>query len=289
MFLSGVFLGINSFQNVVGVPSPVKRSYSTVKIYGNSTIDKLQIKNKEIDNETLKNIIITDNLKWTPDTITMCEFENNLLAGNIVNLDSPVTHWQISRRESDSSVLKNLGIIDVNINEFIDYETQQGKKYIYEVYALNDNQISEGFVTEEIETDYWGWYLIGNDKDGSTYVYYLDLNVEFGGYQNEEDFTEHPTYTQFNSFSKGERNFLRGTLSAIAGEISTNTNELLQTIDYIDTLRTRIQDISTKILKSRKGEIFKVKTRGYTATPLHNGIQSQPYIVKFDFIQCEDI
>jgi hypothetical protein len=289
MFLSGSFLGLSTFQNVVGISSPIKRSYQRVKIYGNATIDKLQIKNKEIDNETLKNIIITDKLKWTPNTIALCEFENNLIAGNIVNLDSPVTHWQISRRESGSSVLKTIGKVEVGTTEFIDYTCQQGKKYIYEIYGINDTQMSEPFITEEIETDFWGWYLIGNDQDSSTYVYMLDLDVNFDGYQVEEDITEHPTYLQFNAFSKGQRQFVRGTLSAIAGEISSSTGELLQPSEYITTLQDRIQDISTKILKSRKGEIYKVKTHGFKATPVNNGIMSQPYIVQFNFVQCEKI
>ena len=289
MFLSGNFLSVGVFQNVIRVPSPVLRNYSSVKIYGNAVIDKLQIKNKEVDNATLQNIIITDTLKWTPETVAMCEFENNLLAGNVVGLDSPVTHWQISRRESNSSILKNLGIVDVSNIEFTDYTCQQGKKYVYEIYAVNDSQVSEGFVTDEIEMNFWGWFLIGNDPDGSTYVYNLNLNVDFGGYQNDEDFTEYETYQEFNAFSVGKRNFLRGSLSAITGDISTNTGELLQPVDYIETLRNRIQDISTKILKSRKGEIFKVKTHAFSAVPVDNGIEIQPYIVKFDFIECEKI
>ena len=290
MFLSGNFLSVSVFQNVVGIPSPVKRSYSSIKIYGNATIDKLQIKNIEVDNTTLQNIIITDKLVWTPDTIALCEFENSLLAGNIADLDSPVTNWQISRRESNSSVLKNLGIVDVSVNEFVDYECQANKNYVYEVYGINDTQISEPFITNSIDTSgIYGWFLVGNDVDGSTYVYKMDLNLDFGGYQNEEDFTEHNTYTKFNAFSVGERRFLRGTLSAIAGEISLDGNQLIQPVDYIDILRNRIQDISTKILKSRKGEIFKVKTHGFSATPVDNGIMSQPYIIKFDFIQCAEI
>lgn len=289
MLLSGSFLGTNTFQNIDGTPSPVKRSYSKVKIYGDATIDKLQIKKKEIDNETLKNIIITDKLTWTKDTILLAEFENNLLAGNIADLDSPVTHWQISRRESNSNVLKSLSTVIVDINEFTDYECQANKTYVYEVYALNSEQVSEGFVTEEIKMDFYNWFLVGENSDGSTYVYSMDLNLDFGGYTNEEDLTEYGTFTQFNAFSVGKRNFLRGSLSAIVSEISTENGGLLQTVEFVETLRNRIQDISTKILKSRKGEIFKVKTHGFTATPVHNGIANQPYIIKFDFIQCENI
>ena len=289
MFLSGLFLGVSYFQNVVGIPSPVKKVYDSIQVFGGATIDKLQIENIEIDNETLTNIAISDRLIWNPTTILLAEFENNLIAGNVANLDSPVTKWQISRRESNSSVLKILGIVDVGVTEFVDYLCQANKTYIYEVNALTDTQISEAFVSEETNMSFYGWFLIGNDLDGSTYVYKMDLNVDFGGFQTEEDMTEYSTYIQYNAFAKGNRRFRRGTLTAIAGEIYSNGNSILQSVDYIDELQIRIQDISTKTLKSRKGDILKVKTKGFSVTPLNNGIESQPYIVKFDFIECESV
>jgi len=289
LFLSGSFIGVSFFQNIVGIPSPSPKIYDKLKIYGNATIDKLQIENIEIDNEILTNIAISDRLIWNPTTILLAEFENNLIAGNVANLDSPVTKWQISRIESDSSVLKILGAVDVGVTEFTDFSCQQNKIYEYQINALNSDQISEPFLTDEIEMNFYGWFLIGNDLDGSTYVYMLDLNVDFGGFQTEEDMTEYSTYTQFNAFAKGNRRFRRGTLTAIAGEISSNDSSILQSVDYVDELQIRIQDISTKTLKSRKGDILKVKTKGFSVTPLNNGIESQPYIVKFDFIECESI
>jgi len=143
LFLSGLFLGVNYFQNVAGTPSPVKKIYDSIQIFGGATIDKLQIENIEIDNETLTNIAISDRLIWNPTTILLAEFENNLIAGNVANLDSPVTQWQISRRESNSSVLKILGTVDVGVTEFVDFSCQQNK--IYELNVACEQEILAGF------------------------------------------------------------------------------------------------------------------------------------------------
>ena len=287
MFLSGLFLGVSYFQNVVGIPSPVKKVYDSIQVFGGATIDKLQIENIEIDNETLTNIAISDRLIWNPTTILLAEFENNLIAGNVANLDSPVTQWQISRRESNSSVLKILGTVDVGVTEFVDFSCQQNKIYEYQINALNSDQISEPFLADEIEMNFYGWFLIGNDLDGSTYVYKMDLNVSSGSLTNDEDFTENLSYTKYNSFSKGTRNFLRGSIQALVGDISSE-NGIVQSVDFTDTLRNRIQDITTKTLKNRKGELWRVKTHNYSATQINDGIDQQLYLINFDFIQCED-
>jgi hypothetical protein len=289
LYLSGSFLGLSVFQKVEDIP--IRRVYSKIRIYGSGTVDNLQILDKELTNTEIEDIDTSEELGWTSNTLLLAKFDGNLIAGNIDSgeIVETVENWQITRRESDSSVLTVLDTIDVSELSFVDYTCQQDKNYIYDVFPLTDTQICQVLETEEIETDFWGWYLIGTDSDDTTYVYHLDLNVSFGGYQTEEDFTEYENFTQFNAFAKGLRKFIRGSLSAIAGTITTSTGDFLQTVDYIYDLQNRIQDISTKILKSRKGEIYKVKTHGFTANPVNDGIKSQPYIIKFDFIECENV
>lgn len=285
MFLSGSFLGISVFRKLEDIP--IRRKYNKVRIYGSSTIDKLQILNKELTNTEIQNINTTDALKWNVNTLALSEFEGNLVAGNIANSD-PIIKWQVTRREQYSDTLKILDTIDVSRINYIDYTCQQNKDYIYDIFPLTESQIGIQLESEVINTNFYGWYLVGNDADGTTFVYHLDLNLQFGGYTTEEDYVEYKTYGQYNAFAKGKRKFRRGTIEAIAGSISSDGG-LLQSIDYIKDLENRIQDISTKILKSRKGEIMKVKTHGFSAVPVENGISSQPYVCKFEFVECEEM
>ena len=103
MFLAGSFLGLSTFQSVEGSNIPLRHTYQKIRIYGNATIDKLQIKNIEMSDEDLQNIIMTDNSIWDINTLAMAEFENDLIAGNISNLINPVTKWQVNRREVSGS------------------------------------------------------------------------------------------------------------------------------------------------------------------------------------------
>ena len=287
MFLSGSLLGISVFEQAQS--KPVARQYSKIKVYGNATIDKLHVRSTALDNTTLQNIILTDQSQWTPDTLLLARFENNLGGGNIVSLTESITNWQVNRTDTSSNVLKVLGTVDVSQTSYVDYTAQANKTYQYEVFGLSTNQISEGLLSSQILTNFYGHYIIGQDSNGTTYAYKLDLNASLGSVTNNEDFTEYPSYTKYNSYAKGQRNYLSGTISAIAGDIQSNTGEILQTPDYIDTLRNRIQDISTKYLKTRKGEVYLVKTHNFSMQVLDNGIGSQPYIVQFDFAQCADL
>jgi len=285
MFFSGNFLGVSSFQKVVGIPSPVLRSYTSVKVYGNATIDKLQIKNEEIDNTTLQNTAIAENLVWTPKTLLMAEFENNLIGGNVSGLDSPLTHWQVSRRESGSSILKNLGTVNVGVTEFIDYEAQPFKTYEYQINALNSEQVSEAFVTDEIDMNFYGYYLVSEDEG---LAYKFDLNVKSGNNEYVEDIVIHDNYTQYPAISIGKRKYLKTSIQAICGEVDIN-GFLQQSVDYIDTLKDFVLNGKNKLWKTRKGGIHKVFTHNFKYQNLDDGIEQQIMIVSFDIVEVADV
>ena len=96
------------------------------------------------------------------------------------------------------------------------------------------------------------------------------------------------TYNKYNTFTKGKRDFASGTLQLLLGEVQCD-NGFLQAVDYLNDFRTRIMDNTTKILKSRKGEIYKVKTHNLKISPFEGAIKSQPYLVSFEFIECEEV
>ena len=286
MYLSGAILGLSTFRQSSDLPA--KRAYTSIKVYGNAIIDKLHIRSKEFTGTQLADIIVTDTLKWTPSTLLMCEFEDTLGGGNIANVTNSIIKWQITRKESETDVLTILDTVDVSEISYIDYESQTFKTYVYDVFALSSDEISEPLETGEIYNDSFGWFLIGTDNDGTIYSYKFDLQVASNTLTTEEDFTEYSSYTQYNAFAKGARNFVRGSISFLAGEIETD-GTLSQTVDYVSILKNRIQNSTTKTLKSRKGEIWKVKTHGFSATQLNDDIGDQPQMLGFDFIECESV
>ena len=286
MFLSGTFLGLSTLKYIdEGTNIPLRRVYSKCRVYGNATVDKLHIKNIEMSNEEIANIIITDDLIWDVNTLLMAEFKSNLVAGNISEIMNPIINWQVNRREADGTTLKVLKTLGVSETEFIDYTCQQGKKYVYSNNALADNEMSEPLEAEEIETYFYGYYLVSEEEG---VVYKFDLNIQSGTKQYEDDTTIMNNYTEYPSIAMGKRRYFNDTVSCICGEINID-GKLLQNVDYIDTLREFILNGKQKLWKTRKGQIYRIFTSGFQETVLDDGIGEQPLIVSFNITQVGDV
>jgi hypothetical protein len=123
------------------------------------------------------------------------------------------------------------------------------KSYIYNIFPSTINEIGEPLETSELTTDYYGWFLI-DEETGTCYEF--NLNTQSGEIQTETDFTEYKNYTKYPGFSIGDRKYIRGTVSAIVGEITVD-GKLDQTTDYLDGLRDFILNGKEKLLKNPKG------------------------------------
>jgi hypothetical protein len=287
MYLSGIFLGYSVFEHVnATAATPV--AYARIKFLGNCTIDNVHIVNEVLTDAEIDAKVITANDTWTNTTLALATFESGSIgAGNITNLNEALVGWDVYRKVVGETTLTKVGTVDPTETHIIDYFTQANKNYQYVIYPFTTNQLGEPILSNEILADYYGWYLIGTDDDDTIYVYNFDLNLDFKGYDYAEDFNEYETYTKYNAFSKGSRNFIKGSITAIAGDLDTS-DQFDQTIDYLDDMKDRIQSISTKTIKSRKGELYNVKTHALKITPLENKLHSQPYMIEFQFIQCAD-
>lgn len=284
MYFGGSLIGISFFQEAT--MSPIPLAYDKVTMHGDNIIDSFQLFDIDMTDEEfdLYNFNMTPN--WGDNTLALSNFTNNLVAGN-TTLTNPLTGWDIYRRETGTTVLKYLGSTNTNIIHYLDYEAPSRKNYQHVIFPKTATEIGEPIITASVPADFFGWFLIGDDSEGK-YVYKFDIDLDFGGYQNEEDFTEHATYNKYNAFAKGSRDFLKGTIRVYAGTIEADGTSL-QPVEYLSEMRSRINDSSTKILKSRKGEIWKVKTHSFSMNPIHNGIEQQPYYIGFEFIECEEV
>lgn len=286
MFLGGSILGYAYFLEAVQCPAPA--AYTQIQFFGNCIVDTVHLRNVVLTDAEFNAIDPSIVSVWTDSTIMIANFTNNFEAGNITNLTTPITGWDVYRRVTGETSIEFLDRLLPTEVTYSDYYAATGKAYQHVIFPVTATQIGEPVVTNSIDAEFYGWFLVGEDS-GGTYVYKFDINLDFGGFQNEEDFIEYPTYNKYNTFAKGNRDFLRGTLQALAGTISTTTSEFLQPVEYLDDLRTRINDSTTKTLKSRKGEVYKIKTHQFSMIPLDNNIGEQPYMIGFEFIQSEDV
>lgn len=277
-YLGSSFLGTSFFGG--GQSTPPATPFIKVILYGKSIVDKLRVSQKVYTLPELLAINITDTLMWDSDTLAMCEFNNTTSAGNVGDLGSPLVRFDIYRKEITSSLSTKVASVASTITEYVDYTITRGLTYIYEIFPVTATKVCSPLVSNDILADYFGYYLI--DESDST-VFWFDWDVISNSMDIEEDFTTYNTYTKYGAFAKGNRQYYKTSVSALA----TNTSE--QTIAELDLLKTVVSNDNTKLWKTRKGQIFRVKTHGYSQSQLDDGIGSQPYKIGFNIIECAEV
>lgn len=288
-FYKGAFAGVAFFTSYTPfVPEP--SSYDKVTFYaGNSSVGGCIIDKVYGVNGTLEETDIAQNANldfapvWGPNVYLLAEFNNSYSGGNVTNITSPITEWQIYRGEVGQTGITQVGVVDVLEQQFIDYTALKGKDYIYYLFAANDTEISSPLLSNEVHCDYYGWYLIDVDND---IVYVFDIDVQGGQIVQEEEIEEYNTNLPYNAYSRGATNFVSGNITAWVPE---DICDMSQSVDYVEQLREFIFSDRTKYLKDVKGRIFKVFTSGYTDSMITYGLKDEPRYISFDFQEIGEV
>ena len=279
-YLNGAFLGYSTMQYQLNTIDPV--SYNKVTIYGGQSIfDKFHIQNIILTNEQIQAINPTDNILWQPSTLLLADFDSTLDGGNIVYLPSALVGWKIYRKEVGSEISLLIGEMDAGNRTFVDYGVPAYRNFVYEIIPYTVNELGSPIVTNEIFTDFFGWYLM--DYINPSIVYKFDLNLTSQEMSNETDVTIYETYTKKPVANIGDRDYLKGNVNCIAGAVNVN-NTLYQPIDYLTDLRSFINNKKPKLLKSRKGNVWKVITYGMPEKFMDE-LNEQVSTISFNF--CE--
>ena len=258
-FLSGTFLGYSTMQYQPPIPSPI--SYNKITLYGGQSIfDKVHIQNIALTNSEIQAIDPFAQILWKPTTLLLANFDAKTLdGGNIISLPSALVGWKIYRRDTSTDISTLIATVDAGTTTYIDYTIGAYRNYVYEIFPITTNEIGSPLVTDNTYADFYGWYLMHYDSPST--VYKFDLNLSSSELMNETNVVIYETYTQKPSVSMGNRDFIKGAISCIAGTINAD-GKLYQPVDYLNQLKSFINDKNVKLLKSRKGDTWKVITYG---------------------------
>ena len=248
-FYKGAFTGVAFYTNYTPfIPEP--SAYDKVTFYagdstfGGCTIDKVYGVNGEQEPaEIAQNANLNFVPVWGPDVYLLAEFNNSYSGGNVTNITSPITEWQIYRAEVGESDITQVGTVDVLEQQFIDYTALKNKDYIYYLFAANDTEISSPLLSNEVHCDYYGWYLIDVEND---IAYVFDIDFNGGTIEQNEEIEEYNTNLPYNAYSRGATNFVSGTITALVPE---DMCTLDQPVDYVENLRAFIFSDRLKYLK----------------------------------------
>lgn len=283
MFLAGNLLSVDYLDKINNLPVPSE--YNSLNFYGNNIIDEIHLQSVNYTDEEVESLNIDDYPAWDGNTLLLARFnQKDTQAGNILNVNSPVTKWSLYRKDEGDKVSKKIIDLDVSITEYIDYSVQAYKKYIYNLFPCNSTQIGQVVEVGEVYTDFYGWYLVDVDEE---IVYKFDLDVESSEITNETDITTYQGYTKYNAYSIGNRNYLKGSLSAMCGTINSD-GTLAYDDEYIDGLRAFVNNGKDKLLKNRIGNMWKVRTSNIRFK-YKDEYSIQPAVVTFDYEESGEV
>lgn len=288
-FYKGAFTGVSFFTSYTPfVPEP--STYDKVTFYagdsnvGGCTIDKVYGINKRLEpTDIAQNADLNFNPTWGPNVYLLAEFNNSYSGGNVYNITSPITEWQIYRGESGVDGITHVGTVDVLEHQLIDYTALKGNDYTYYLFGANATEISSPLLSNEVHCDYYGWYLIDVEND---IVYVFDIDVSGGDIVQEEEIEQYNTNLRYNAYSRGATNFVSGNITAW---VMDDMCEKTQDVDYIEQLREFILSDRLKYLKDVKGRIFRVFTSGYSDSMITYGLTDEPRYISFDFQECGEV
>lgn len=285
-FLKGAALGMSKI-TAYSPKVPDLSEYDEITFFGGSIgaiIDKVYGVNGEVTYADLAQSTDTAmRLKWTPNTYLMAEFNNTLSGGNVPGINSEIIKWLVYRWDAKNSQLKPVSEIDVSQSGFIDYTAARGDTYQYWIFATTKNEISAPLKTNMVNHEYFGWFLI--DVEQNT-AYAFNLNQAGGAIQQGEDYVEHETNSRFHVFSRGRKDSLEGSVTAIvADDCSADT----QSLELVESIRNFILSDREKIIKDNKGRVFKAFVSGYQDSDVAPYSDGEFKFIDFAFKQTGEV
>lgn len=281
-------------------------SFSKIKIYGNSDVDYVWSKSKIMTNselEALSNLGV-HTPSWDLDTVILANFNDNLSAA-CHEEQGLVVGYVIYRYDVDNNILTKVADIsttDYSGGKLKDYNTANNKRYRYYIYPLFENggQIVTGqaIVSEEIETNWSGWVVIGlNKKSGENEydvdkenIWKFDLNIS-------SPYTLTPQYQKefvegLDKYAKGysgKRNYLKGSFSSLFGDANCEGHNQYRydSADKLQKWRDFCASSQLKLIKDQKGFII-VGDIEDTSFSIDEQIKGLPTTLSFNYIELKD-
>ena len=276
--LSTTTLDLGSFNKMVFY----NKNYDMklTQIYGNYI---------DVTEEYLENYDVSVIPVLKPETYLLATFNHIMAAGNIIGFDGSIDKWVLYRENSSTQQVEHITNLDGEIQKYIDYTGLKGQSYRYYIYAQSGSKMSNAFVTNYVDMDYYGYFLI--DKTNER-VYVFDTNVGDNAISKNMVYDTFEGNTKYATYAVGNMDYASGNISGLvrSPESIKNGDDVNNSIGLLQSLRNCIYDIhSVKYVKTRKGEIFRVFTYNYSESPLDQAIGAQPMIASFSWNEIDEV
>ena len=108
MVLNGSVYGSTIYSGLNLDQYPSASEYTGVEIIGPGIFDMVWYRNIEMSDDDIRQLDITTQYVWDDTTVLLANFNNNLDAGSVDNLSSPITGFDLDRRKTTESTFTSL-------------------------------------------------------------------------------------------------------------------------------------------------------------------------------------
>ena len=265
---------------------PKISTYDKVTFYaqGGCVVDKIYGVNRILTRDEIdENSTQSFSPKWRPDVYLICEFDGGTSGGNVGNITSSVQQWLLYRGVKGGSTMKFLCSLPAGETFYKDYTAAKTHDYQYRLFAQTETEISTPMDTNDVYCNYYGWFLIDETLNE---VYPFGMNLNDTTTTQVEDVTEYSTNKRYSVHSRGNMDYLSGTVTAIVTDDCTGTE---QTVGYLESLREFILSDRPKIVKDNKGRAFRAFVDGYSESDVFVGADGDFKYVSFNFKEIEEL
>jgi len=286
IFINGSFIGA-SFP-VLSVPIFAKIPYNKLTIFGAGIFDKIWVRNMGEDTAYYDaiNTVFQYQPTFDNNTVFLADFSNNLSAGNISSGGEDIDSWIITKRKIGESINKLVGEFSFDTSTAYDFRTQVNENYIYQITPKTANTLGQPLVTNVEASSYNGLFLI-DEETGLSIDF--SANGEIGAINARDDQTIHRTLNKHDTISIGDKNTLSGTISGIVNSNLRYCDGIIQSPEFIDTVQDFVNNKSSKLLKTKKGDIYKIVTWGFSKTVFVNAVKEPLDVISFSWQEIEDV
>ena len=258
IFNLSVFNFGNVFNQLNEIPTP--STYSNIKLWGDFNFTNLHGQSRILTQTEIDSVPFDEYSDFDIDTFILAKFNNNLQAGNIVSLPSPITKWIVLRKGKNDAKFTKLAEIEANDTTYIDRLAKSQNQYIYQLIPVADDLLGTPLQTVPIDTSFKKIILLDPDTEEG-YSFCLDLRMS--DIQIDEDVTYKDTRGKYQTELRGNKKVNNGSIGFLAKSSAVDSIELEQDLAYLQAFEDFINNGQPKILKIDNGYIYKVATSNF--------------------------
>lgn len=271
--------------------SYTQTAITSVSLGGVQTCIFMEVINGTASAETIA-AAITDGT-YTPglsgSDYMLADWTDGLDAGSLNVGGDTITGFDIYRRQGASGRLVKITEAALDAEQVYDYGalSQQGP-YTYYLFPLGtDTYIASPIQSGAVTPCWWNWTLMECAetavKDAFTVLaaYRFRLNVETGAMSNNNAPNLLNNFTPYPKIQLAPQNYKSGTLTGLIGIVSMSGGQP----QYVDTIAIREAIYALSVtrhplfLKSRKGDLFRVKIAGAISVQTGDATREQTQTV----------